>query len=141
APMGQMQDGGWRMGSDNEVIGIGDVDGDHRDDFVLWSPWGMGVLHGGDWFSGGTPFKTLTAFAWGDLVDGKAFVGTAPRDRMVGDFDGDGRADIAMIDRNDHRLVLFAYDLTSKRLVRRASLRPGEVASGGWRWGTADLPL
>jgi hypothetical protein len=146
APFGEMQNGGWRIGTDNFVHGVGDVDRDGREDFVLNSPWGIGVLTSNDWFSGGTSFKTITAFAWGGTVDGlpvngynKSASAYAKYD-AVDDFDGDGYADILVSDTANARVILFSFDPLTKTLKKKAALGKGQVARGGWNYdGYTDI--
>lgn len=146
APFGAMQTGGWRIGSDNYVHGVGDVNGDGREDFVLSSPWGLGVLTTSDWFSGATVFTTLAAFAWGTTVDGLAVNGFnsaaswyAKYD-AVDDFDGDGLADILVADTANARVILFGFDPVTKTLKKKAALSRGQVARGGWNYdGYTDV--
>ncbi|NVB82030.1 MAG: VCBS repeat-containing protein [Kofleriaceae bacterium] len=146
APFGEMQTGGWRIGSDNYVHGIGDVNGDGREDFVLSSPWGIGVLTAGDWFSGGTSFKTIAVLPWGTSVDGLAVNGFTSgtswyaKYDAVDDFDGDGLADILVSDTANARVILFSYDPVTKTLKKKAALGKGQVARGGWNYdGYTDV--
>lgn len=144
APFGEMQTGGWRIGSDNTVHGVGDVNGDGRDDFVLNSPWGLGVLTSGDWLSGTTSFKTLAVLPWGTAVDGLAVNGFSSgayaKYDAVDDFDGDGLADILVSDTANARVILFSYDPVTKTLKKKAALGRGQVARGGWNYdGYTDV--
>lgn len=146
APFGEMQSGGWRIGSDNYVHGVGDVNGDGRDDFVLSSPWGLGVLTAGDWWTSTTAFTTLSAFAWGTTVDGLAVNGfnsgasAYEKYDAVDDFDGDGLADILVTDAANARVILLGYDAATKTLAKKASLGKGHVARGGWNYdGSTDV--
>lgn len=133
APQDEMQVGGWRLGR-HGTQGIGDFDGDGQADFVVQSPWGLGVLTAASW-SEPTSFRTLGAIQWGvTAVDGAPLTVTGDGEVVVGDFDGDGRAELLIRDVTTQRLVNVVMDPTTRALVGRYTLRPGQLA-GGWRYG------
>ncbi|MCU0914288.1 MAG: VCBS repeat-containing protein [Planctomycetes bacterium] len=81
--------GGWDFSSVlNAVRGIGDFDGDGRDDIILTSTWGLGIV-GHD----GTVWKALVAKPAGTSFGGWSYKST-DHIRGVGDFNGDGKADL-----------------------------------------------
>ncbi len=136
AAFGESQAGGWRLGEGDRVQGVGDFDGDGVDDFVVKSAWGVGVLSAADWFSP-TSFRTVAAIQWGATAVAGAPM--ADSEVVVGDFDGDGRADLLMRDQTTKRLVLAKYDTSARVLTGVASVANGAVMNDGWRWGGESL--
>src|SRR5262249_5069588 len=80
--------GSWNLGAADRYSGHGDLDGDGRDDIVLKSPWGIGVL-------GRDSYGTLraTALAAYGTWQGSWNLGAADQILAVGNFGGDGNAD------------------------------------------------
>ena len=93
--------GGWRYETHNEIVGIGDVDGDGADDIVVASAWGIGVLT----LDGGslTSIVARPNDTWfGDWRYNASFHGSDDVIEGLGDFDGDG-ADELLIRSEGHR--------------------------------------
>jgi hypothetical protein len=82
--------GGWNLDAGGDrIVGVGDFSGDGKDDLVVASGWGIGVLrHTGASFTHVMMAPTGTRFGgWNFNVAGDKLHG-------VGDFDGNGRADL-----------------------------------------------
>ncbi len=88
--------GNWLLNtSDNFFTLVGDFDGDGQSEILVTSPWGIGILK----FSGAT--LTTIAIAANGTHFGDWVVNTATdRFESVGDFDGDGRAEILVSSQN-----------------------------------------
>ena len=87
--------GGWLFNSnDNSISGIGDFNADSKNDIVIQSPWGLGILS----FDGAASFLQLLGqprntwfgtWRWDATINSR-------RDKIqaINDFNGDGKADI-----------------------------------------------
>lgn len=76
----------------DEIPALGDVDGDHRADLITFVPGGAGAV----WVSrsnGRAPASESRVWAYG-------FLTAAGQEPAVADFDGNGRADIAVFVRD-----------------------------------------
>src|SRR5262249_51583030 len=82
--------GGWHLGGDNGFL-IGDINGDGRDDIVVRSPWGLGILYR----TAGGALSDLDMVPNGDWI-GWWHLGSDNSIYGVADVDGDGRAEIIM---------------------------------------------
>ncbi|CUU54900.1 Repeat domain-containing protein [Parafrankia irregularis] len=82
--------GGWLLNTaDNRFDALGDLDGDGRDEILVSSPWGVGVLEqAGSTF--GCPMLAPNGTRFGGWLLNTADNRFGP----VGDFDGDGRDEI-----------------------------------------------
>lgn len=81
--------GGWRLGALDTVGGTGDFNGDGKDDFVVRSGWGLGVI---------APYATpklLDGEANGTLF-GAWLLDGSDQIAGVGDFDDDGKAELLL---------------------------------------------
>ena len=99
----------------------GDVDGDGRTDLIVWRP-GNGTWY---WLKSSTGYTYATQ---GQAVWGNSSLGDIP---TIGDFDGDGRADLAVWRTSNGTW----YWLTSSSGYSAA-------AANGKQWGLAtDIPV
>ena len=82
--------GDWRLNTaDNQFLGMCDIDGDGRDEIIVASPWGLGVLE----LQGGTLGSRHMAQNGSRI--GQWLVNSLDnRFFPTGDYDGDGRAEI-----------------------------------------------
>jgi hypothetical protein len=92
--------GNWTLAKSHSLVGVGDLNGDGRDDLIVKSATKLGVLYRGSTGS----YGTLNVLTFGTNV------GTWPltaADKIVGvaDFNGDGRADILI--RNDTAFAIL----------------------------------
>ena len=120
--------GGWLLNTaDNHVAAIGDFDGDGRDEILMTSPWGIGILE----FDG----STLTAVAMvpnGTRIGGW-LVNTADNTfGPVGDFDRDGRDEILITSP----LGIGILELSGTSFANPV-LAPNGTRFGGWLLNTA----
>lgn len=81
---------GWLLNiTDNQLGPVGDFDGDGRDEIIIFSPWGLGMLK-----LSGSSFEVVmmapNGTRFGDWLLNTADNWLGP----VGDFDGDGRDEI-----------------------------------------------
>ena len=82
--------GGWVFDSRaNEIVGVGDLNGDGRDEMVVTSDWGIGVLG----VSGNT-FDSLMLAPNGTRFGGWLFNSRQDTLHALGDFNGDGHDEI-----------------------------------------------
>jgi hypothetical protein len=121
--------GGWLLNTaDNRFELLGDFDGDRRDEILVSSPWGVGVLE-----QAGATFG-CPMLAPNDTRFGGWLLNTADnRFGPVGDFDGDGRDEI---------LVTSPWGIGIMRLdggtMRMAMMAPNNTRFGEWLLNTAD---
>lgn len=122
--------GGWRYGRDNRVAGAGNFDADTRDELLVTSDWGAGLLR--PTLQG---FDGVVAQEAGHLAGGWNL---APRDQhivAVADLDGDGRDD--MLVRSEWGLGVLG--LASSGLATLAITPNGWI--GPWNLDTTSQSL
>jgi hypothetical protein len=121
--------GGWLLNTgDNQVVAVGDLDGDGRAELVLSSPWGLGVLEqSGSTFE--NPFLAPNGTRLGDWLlntGDNHVVGAA-------DLDGDGA---------DELLVTSPWGIGVLKLVgstmTAVAMVPNGTRIGGWLLNTSD---
>ncbi|HZK05011.1 MAG TPA: S8 family serine peptidase [Actinomycetaceae bacterium] len=121
--------GGWLLNTaDNEFGPVGDFDGDGRDEILIRSPWGIALLK----LSGST-FITVVMAANGTRFGGWLLNTADNRFGPVGDFDGDGRAEL---------LIHSPWGLGMLKLAGATFNAPMMAANGtrfgGWLLNTVD---
>lgn len=121
--------GSWHYGTSNTVEGIGDISGDGRDDFVIRSSWGIGVIglnaSGNFTLHYARPFNSYVGSYYlrsGDTVAG------------VGDFNGDGDAEILMRGSTGTIGALYLY---GSSMYSMNTWSPGTWV-GSWNHGSLD---
>lgn len=126
--------GGWSYNSKNDTIeGIGDFDGDGKDDILISSKWGIGVLEvaGPSLYNlsfksyvckpNGTRFKYWSYNSANDTIQG------------IADFNNDGKDDILIT--SSWGVGILTYSNGSfKTLV----CKPFGTRFGGWYYGKDD---
>jgi hypothetical protein len=82
--------GGWLFDSRaNQVVGIGDLDGNGLDEIVVISDWGIGVLG-----SSGNSLNSIMLAPNGTRLGEWVLSSRQNTIQLLGDFDGDGRKEI-----------------------------------------------
>jgi hypothetical protein len=112
----------------NQIVGIGDVDGDGRDEIVITSTWGIGVLG-----ALGNTFYSLMLAPNGTRFGGWLLSTADNRFGPLGDFDGDGRAEILVTSPWGIGILKFSGNALSAPM-----LAPNGTRFGGWLLNTAD---
>jgi hypothetical protein len=121
--------GGWLYDSrGNPIRGIGDFDGNGRDDVVLTSGWGIGVLT-----LAGDSFNSLMLKPNGTRFGGWLYDSGANPIRGVGDFDGNGRDDLIITSGWGIGVLTLAGDSFNSLM-----LKPKGTRFGGWLYDPAN---
>ncbi|HWM04470.1 MAG TPA: S8 family serine peptidase [Actinophytocola sp.] len=124
--------GGWLLNtSDNHFGPVGDFDGDGVAEFLVQSPWGLGIMKR----SGSTmsvPMMAPNGTRFGGWLLNTADNHFGP----VGDFDGDGRAEV---------LVTSPWGIGILKLsggtLSAPMMQPNGTRFGGWLLNTGDNRL
>ncbi|MBV8034857.1 FG-GAP-like repeat-containing protein [Roseateles sp.] len=121
--------GDWLLNTgDNRFGPIGDFDGDGRDEILVTSPWGVGVLK-----LAGSGFTSILMAANGTRFGGWLLNTADNRFSAVGDLDGD---------RHDELMVTSPWGLGVLKLAGASFAAPVMAANGtrfgGWLLNTAD---
>jgi hypothetical protein len=124
--------GGWLLNTvDNRFGPVGDFDGDGRDEFVVTSPWGIGIMK----LSGSTlqvPMMAPNGTRFGGWLLNTADNRFGP----VGDFDGDGRDEIVVTSPWGIGIMKL-----SGSTLQVPMMAPNGTRFGGWLLNTADNHL
>jgi hypothetical protein len=121
--------GGWLLNTaDNHVLLTSDLDGDGRDESMISSPWGIGVLK-----LAGSTFNVPMMAPNGTRFGGWLLNTADNRFGPAGDFDGDGRTEV---------LVTSPWGIAILKLgngtFNPLMMAPNGTRFGGWLLNTAD---
>ncbi len=121
--------GGWNYQSrDNRIVGVGDFDRDGKDDLVITSGWGIGILT-----LRGNTMTSLVVKPNGTRFGGWNFNSRQNTIRAIDDFTGDGAADL---------LVTSGWGIGVLKLqgssLTGAVVKPNGTRFGGWNYQTRD---
>lgn len=124
---------GWLLNTrDNQFTAIGDFDGDGRAEFLIKSPWGIGVLE-----RNRTTFRGIMLAPNGTRFGGWLLNTNDNIFGPVGDFDGDGRQEILVRSPWGIGLLELTSSTTSPTF-RPIMMKPNGTRFGGWLLNTAD---
>lgn len=121
--------GRWLLNTaDNRVGPVGDFDGDGSDEWLMVSPWGIGVMQLRD-----NGFACLALQPNGTRLGSWTLNTAVDRFGPVGDIDGDGRAEFLVTGPNGIGILkLSGSTFTSLAVVNNGT------RMGGWLLNTAD---
>ena len=121
--------GGWLLNTlDNRLGPVADFDGDRREEILISSPWGLGIL------KLAATGLTVPMMAPNGTRFGGWLLNTADnRFDMVGDYDGDGRAEILIESPWGIGLLKLAGSTLNALMMAANGTR-----FGGWLLNTAD---
>ncbi len=121
--------GGWLLNTaDNRFGPVGDFDGDGRQEILVTSPWGIGILK-----ARGSTFRNLLIKPNGTRFSGWLLNTADNRFGPVGDFDGDGVDEIMV--RSPWGIgILKLYGST----FRAIAMKPNGTRFNGWLLNTND---
>ncbi|WP_049564338.1 FG-GAP-like repeat-containing protein [Nonomuraea sp. SBT364] len=121
--------GGWLLNTaDNRFGPAADYDGDGREEILVTSPWGVGILK-----LSGTTFSVLMMAPNGTRFGGWLLNTADNRFGPVGDLDGDGRAEIVVTSP----WGIGVLELSGSTLAAQM-MAPNGTRFGGWLLNTAD---
>ncbi len=113
----------WNVRQDR-IRGVGDFNGDGMTDLVVTSPWGIGILT----FRGGT-LASLVAKPDGTRFGAWNWNVRQDRIRVVGDFNGDGKTDLAVTSPWGIGILTFRGGTLASLMAK-----PNGTRFGGWVW-------
>jgi VCBS repeat protein/FG-GAP repeat protein len=124
--------GGWLLNTaDNRFGPVGDMDGDRRDELLVTSPWGLGLLE----LSGST-LAAVTMAPNGTRFGGWLLNTADNHANALADYDGDGRAELLITSPwGMGVLKLAGGGLTSLAMAANGT------RIGGWLLNTLDNRL
>ncbi|MGQ0839582.1 FG-GAP-like repeat-containing protein [Actinokineospora sp.] len=121
--------GGWLLNTaDNRFGPVGDFDGDGKQEVLITSPWGIGILK-----LTGSTFSVLMMAPNGTRFGGWLLNTADNRFGPVGDFDGDGRAELLVTSPWGLGLLELSGGTLAAPLMA-----PNGTRFGGWLLNTAD---
>lgn len=114
----------------NPSAGVGDIDGDGRDDLIVRGAWGIGALG----FDATNAIAARTSAAWNTFA-GAWGLGASNVIAAVGNFAGDTKADLVMTSSWGIGVLTRT---TSGGLTNTSEMYGMGSFIGGWRLGAAD---
>ncbi|WP_423999445.1 FG-GAP repeat domain-containing protein [Maribacter sp. IgM3_T14_3] len=121
--------GGWNFQSrDNKIVDVGDFNGDGKDDIVITSPWGIGILS-----LRGDTLTALVAKPNGTRFDGWNFQSRDNKIHGIGDFNNDRKDDILIT--SDWGIGILTLNGSS---LSALLVKPSGTRFGGWNFQTKD---
>ncbi len=126
--------GGWNFNStQNKVIGSGDFDANGKDDILIQSDWGLGILS----FDGSSSLQSTMSQArntWFGSWRWDATVNTG-RDKIqaIGDFNNDRKADILVTSSWGIGILTLAGNSMNAYVAK-----PNGTWFGGWNFSSRD---
>lgn len=121
--------GAWRCNpDDNTIEGIGDFDGNSRDDMLVTSPWGIGILK-----LGGSGLTSVVAKASGTPFGAWQYNVKTDVIRGIGDFNGDKKDDILL--SNPSAIGMLTLQSSTLAAILK---QPEDAWFGGWRYNPDD---
>jgi hypothetical protein len=121
---------GWLLNTDDNRFGpVGDFDGDGRDEILVTSPWGIGIMK-----LAGNTMQMLMMAPNGTRFDGWLLNTDDNHFGPVGDFDGDGRSEIVVTSP----WGIGILELTASNTLQAQMMAPNGTRFGGWLLNTDD---
>lgn len=127
--------GSWGTNATDVLVGIADVNGDHRADLIWRSSWGLGINSR----SASGAAVALSGYPYGTWISGAWNFGSGDTFPAIGDFTGDGRADLII--RSPWGVGLFAGTSTGE--ISWITANPMFDTQGSWQVRPEDhfLPV
>ncbi len=124
--------GWWTLGAGDEIVGIGDFNGDLRDDLLVKSAWGLGLLSR---TAGGGEFSARDVRANGERI-GDWWLSAGDEIVSVGDYNGDGKDDFII--RSAWGLGFISWSSTEYRFTSLRLTANNTSIIGGWYLRSTD---